>query len=157
MELLNSIESLSHGNHIENSIDIDEFLNLGHEIIEDSSNTLEVIIFYISQILSCILILLQWQKHILDSFIQTPVELQDSDSEPTPEVEKVPVQDALKALELLHLFEIQQDDSTFDSLSNLIKWRRNIEAKKVQNKYSGRSLYFLSHPILYQNSHSLSL
>lgn len=58
VELLNSIEILSHGNHIANSIDIEEFLNPGNEIVEDSSNTLEVSIFYVSEVLYRILILL---------------------------------------------------------------------------------------------------
>lgn len=35
------------------------------------------------------------------------------------------------ALELLRLFEIQEDDSMFDSHPYLIKWKRGIGAKGI--------------------------
>lgn len=43
IEVSNSIELLSSRSHIQNAMDIEDFLNPGDEIVEDYSSTLEVL------------------------------------------------------------------------------------------------------------------
>jgi hypothetical protein len=98
---------------------VDEYITLPEEIIVDSKdNILESII----------------KRYAVDETKQEPESI---------EVEKISNNDAIKALELLKLYEIQQTDRTTTTIQRLKKMAINVNQRRQEGLKQARIKAFL--------------
>lgn len=98
--------------HITNPMSIENFLNPMDEVVQDDLDTLDDIV------------LSQFSGH--PEF--------DDDSESMPEVPLIRIDEAIKALEMLLLYEQQQAEGDKAVISSLLKHERVIQARKSASR-----------------------
>lgn len=116
MEIFHGIQQLQLSNNIQDAMDINQFLNPAEEQVNDSWMNIDEIIL---------------SQYASTSTAEEVEEDKEDNGEPLPHI---PVQDALKGLYRLRLFEEQQIDGNRPLIQQLLYHERALLRKNVNNQ-----------------------